>query len=157
MLLGVDSLCGKTDKGLAVSLDGAANGLVLSPAGDSMGKAHGWVVGEFLVGLEVGTGELECGNFGMTGGDATGATGGFLLEPFLGGTMLGIGGGRATDGNGGLSESGPGGAVGTETIGNGDGGGDDDGDNKSNPEEEAATKTDESKQNLRKDIKISIP
>ena len=92
-------LCGKTDKGLAVSLDGAANGLVLSPAGDSMGKAHGWVVGEFLVGLEVGTaqsrglnrdnvrkvnkrfkysyrnhnipGELECGNFGMTGGDAT--------------------------------------------------------------------------------------
>lgn len=71
--------------------------------------------------------------------------------------MLGIGGGRATDGNGGLSESGPaenralqvqdprfmlitehynipGGAVGTETIGNGDGGGDDDGDNKSNPE-----------------------
>lgn len=43
-----------------------------------MGKA-GSVVGEFLVGLEVGTGELECGNFGMTGGemvggDATGAT-----------------------------------------------------------------------------------
>lgn len=63
-----------------------------------MGKA-GSVVGEVLVGLEVGTGDLECGNFGMTGGemstdmvggDATGATG-FLLEAFLGGTMLGVG------------------------------------------------------------------
>lgn len=84
---GGEAICGKTGKGLAVSFDGVATGLVLSsplsPAGDSIGKA-GWVVGEFLVGLEVGTGELECGNFGMTGGemsmdivggDATGAVG----------------------------------------------------------------------------------
>lgn len=63
-------ICGKTGKGLAVSFDGVATGLVLSsplsPAGDSIGKA-GWVVGEFLVGLEVGTAEerIKQRHFGL--------------------------------------------------------------------------------------------